>query len=178
MLTILVIHNILQCDLNACDCSEEQAHGKIKPCSKFPSLFKYLWIYAWIWHTLDLKTTQVQWLANTKYKHLKLCLLCYCHLLFSYDILSSQMQISYFIMNKWYVQICLNVNSTPIFAHCSQFLAKYGGSLHLYMTPNGNRPTRCSVCGWFNHIWTRGDQWAKIVEQRAIKNRVQYIHCR
>jgi hypothetical protein len=24
----------------------------------------------------------------------------------------------------------------------------------------------------------RGDHWAKIVEQRAIKNRVQYIHCR
>jgi hypothetical protein len=24
----------------------------------------------------------------------------------------------------------------------------------------------------------RGDQWAKIVEQRAIKNRVRYIHCR
>jgi hypothetical protein len=25
---------------------------------------------------------------------------------------------------------------------------------------------------------TQGDHWAKIVEQRAIKNRVQYIHCR
>ena len=24
----------------------------------------------------------------------------------------------------------------------------------------------------------RGDHWRKIVEQRAIKNRVQYIHCR
>ena len=24
----------------------------------------------------------------------------------------------------------------------------------------------------------RGDHWAKIVEQRVIKNRVQYIHCR
>jgi hypothetical protein len=24
----------------------------------------------------------------------------------------------------------------------------------------------------------RGDHWAKIVEQRAIKNRVQYIHCK
>jgi hypothetical protein len=24
----------------------------------------------------------------------------------------------------------------------------------------------------------RGDHWVKIVEQRAIKNRVQYIHCR
>jgi hypothetical protein len=24
----------------------------------------------------------------------------------------------------------------------------------------------------------RGDHWAKIVEQRAIKNKVQYIHCR
>jgi hypothetical protein len=23
----------------------------------------------------------------------------------------------------------------------------------------------------------RGDHWAKIVEQRAIKNRVQFIHC-
>jgi hypothetical protein len=27
-------------------------------------------------------------------------------------------------------------------------------------------------------IYARGDHWAKIVEQRAIKNRVQYIHCR
>jgi hypothetical protein len=27
-------------------------------------------------------------------------------------------------------------------------------------------------------FWSRGDHWAKIVEQRAIKNRVQYIHCR
>ena len=25
---------------------------------------------------------------------------------------------------------------------------------------------------------SRGDHWAKIVEKRAIKNRVQYIHCR
>jgi hypothetical protein len=25
---------------------------------------------------------------------------------------------------------------------------------------------------------SRGDHWAKIVEQRAIKNRVLYIHCR
>jgi hypothetical protein len=25
---------------------------------------------------------------------------------------------------------------------------------------------------------SRGDQWAKIVEQCAIKNRIQYIHCR
>jgi hypothetical protein len=24
----------------------------------------------------------------------------------------------------------------------------------------------------------RGDHWAKTVEQRAIRNRVQYIHCR
>jgi hypothetical protein len=24
----------------------------------------------------------------------------------------------------------------------------------------------------------RGDHWAKIVEHRAIKNRVQYVHCR
>jgi hypothetical protein len=27
-------------------------------------------------------------------------------------------------------------------------------------------------------IAAQGDHWAKIVEQRAIKNRVQYIHCR
>jgi len=27
-------------------------------------------------------------------------------------------------------------------------------------------------------VYARGDHWAKIVEQRAIKNRVQYIHCR
>jgi hypothetical protein len=25
---------------------------------------------------------------------------------------------------------------------------------------------------------SRGDHWAKIIEQRTIKNRVQYIHCR
>jgi hypothetical protein len=29
-----------------------------------------------------------------------------------------------------------------------------------------------------NEVCTRGDHWAKIVEQRAILNRVQYIHCR
>ena len=27
-------------------------------------------------------------------------------------------------------------------------------------------------------LLTRGDHWMKIVEQHAIKNRVQYIHCR
>jgi hypothetical protein len=27
-------------------------------------------------------------------------------------------------------------------------------------------------------VLPRGDHWAKIVEQRAIKNRVQYVHCR
>ena len=26
-------------------------------------------------------------------------------------------------------------------------------------------------------VWAWGDYWAKIVEQRVIKNRVQYIHC-
>jgi hypothetical protein len=31
---------------------------------------------------------------------------------------------------------------------------------------------------WKCALNTRGDHWAKIVEQRAIKNRVQYIHCR
>jgi hypothetical protein len=31
---------------------------------------------------------------------------------------------------------------------------------------------------WIMLVLTRGDHWAKIVEQCAIKNRVQYIHCR
>jgi hypothetical protein len=35
-----------------------------------------------------------------------------------------------------------------------------------------------ALMDWVMDVRTRGDHWAKIVEQRAIKNRVQYIHCR
>ena len=44
--------------------------------------------------------------------------------------------------------------------------------------------TKAMFCEWIIYkqsllvLMARGDHWAKIVEQRAIKNRVQYIHCR
>jgi hypothetical protein len=38
--------------------------------------------------------------------------------------------------------------------------------------------TQTSLTAGNTLLVARGDHWAKIVEQRAIKNRVQYIHCR
>ena len=35
-----------------------------------------------VWHTLDLKTTQIWWLTNMECKHSKLLLWCCCHLNF------------------------------------------------------------------------------------------------
>ena len=56
------------------------------------------------------KTTQIWWLANMKYKHSKLWLLCccYCSCLFDVPIPASAHPFLY--LDKWFVQIYLNVN--------------------------------------------------------------------
>ena len=41
-----------------------------------------------------------------------------------------------------------------------------------------SRPQSKVVIALVYNVGSRGDHWAKIVEQCAIKNRVQYIHCR